>query len=242
VGEVFVDVHSHVIPSGDDGAPDVAAGLELCREAARHGTSVVYGTPHVWPHLVLTEEREREIVAAHAEMAPRAAEWGLELRLGYELTPTLELLEQDLARYALEGTALVLVELPFSGPLELVERVAEHAEECGLTPLLAHPERADGVLSDPLLTQDYRARGWLLQVNATSLLGRHGPEREETGWLLVERGLASVVASDGHRLMRPPFLDEAYDLVRARLGEAASALFDGTALARSHSIDLAERR
>ena len=69
--------------------------------------------------------------AAHAEMAPRAAEWGLELRLGYELTPTLELLEQDLARYALEGTGLVLVELPFSGPLELVERVAEHAEECG---------------------------------------------------------------------------------------------------------------
>jgi protein-tyrosine phosphatase len=228
---MFVDIHSHVIPSGDDGAPDVAAGLELCREAVRHGTSVLYGTPHIWPHLVLTEEREREIVAAHAEMAPRAAEWGLELRLGYELTPTLELLEQDLARYALEGTGLVLVELPFSGPLELVERVAEHAEECGVTPFLAHPERADGVLSDPLLTQDYRARGWLLQVNATSLLGRHGPEREETGWLLLERGLASVVASDGHRLARPPFLDEAYELVRSRLDERAAALFDGSALA-----------
>ena len=227
---MFVDVHSHVTPSGDDGAPDVAAGLELCREAARHGTSVLYGTPHVWPHLVLTEEREREIVAAHAEMAPRAAEWGLELRLGYELTPTLELLEQDLARYALADTGLVLVELPFSGPLELVERVAEHAEECGVTPLLAHPERADGVLSDPLLTQDYRARGWLLQVNATSLIGRHGPEREETGWLLVERGLATVVASDGHRLARPPFLDEAYELVKERLGEEATPLFDGSAL------------
>lgn len=232
MGEVFVDVHSHVIPSGDDGAPDVAAGLELCREAARHGTSVVYGTPHVWPHLVLTEEREREIVAAHAEMAPRAAEWGLELRLGYELTPTLELLEQDLARYALEGTALVLVELPFSGPLELVERVAERGAECGLTPLLAHPERADGVIWDPFVVQDYRAQGWLLQVNATSLLGRHGPEREETAWLLVERGLATVVASDGHRLTRPPFLDEAYELVKTRIGEEATKpLFDGSRLA-----------
>jgi protein-tyrosine phosphatase len=192
---------------------------------------VLYGTPHVWPHLVLTEEREREIVAAHTEMAPRAAEWGLELRLGYELTPTVELLEQDLTRYALAGTGLVLVELPFSGPLELVERVAEHALECGVRPLLAHPERADGVISDPLVTQDYRARGWLLQVNATSLLGRHGPEREETGWLLVERGLASVVASDGHRLARPPFLDAAYEVVRARLGEAAAPLFDGGGLA-----------
>jgi protein-tyrosine phosphatase len=230
VGEVFVDVHSHVIPSGDDGAPDLAAGLELCREAARHGTSVLYGTPHVWPHLPLTEEREREIAAAHAEMAPRAAEWGLELRLGYELTPTFELLEQDLARYTLAGTGGVLVELPFSGPLELVERVAEHADECGVTPLLAHPERADAVISDPFLTQDYRARGWLIQVNASSLLGRHGPEREETGWLLVERGLASVVASDGHRLGRPPFLNAAYDVVKARLGDEARYLFDGSRL------------
>jgi protein-tyrosine phosphatase len=230
VGEMFVDVHSHVIPSGDDGAPDVVTGLELCREAARRGTSVLYGTPHIWPHLVLTEERERDIRAAYAKMSPRAVEWGLELRLGFELTPTLELLEADLSRYLLDGTRLVLVELPFSGPLELVERIAERADECGITPLLAHPERADAVISDPLLTQDYCARGWLLQVNATSLLGRHGPEREETGWLLVERGLASVVASDGHRLTRPPFLDAAYDLVKARVGEAASDLFDGSGL------------
>jgi protein-tyrosine phosphatase len=228
---MFADVHSHVIPSGDDGAPDLDTGLELCRKAAHHGTTVLYGTPHVWPHLVLTEEREHEIRAAHAEMAPRAAEWGLELRLGFELTPTTELLESDLSRYALDGLGVVLVELPFSGPLELLERVAQHAEDCGVTPLLAHPERADGVISDPLLTQDYRARGWLLQVNATSLVGRHGPEREETAWLLLERGLADIVASDGHRLARPPFLDEAYDAVRERIGDAAARpLFDGSRL------------
>jgi protein-tyrosine phosphatase len=230
VGEVFVDIHSHVIPSGDDGAPDVEAGLELCREAAQRGTSVLYGTPHIWPHLVLTEERERDIHAAYAEMAPHTVEWGLELRLGYELTPTVELLMEDLSRYALAGTRAVLVELPFSGPLDLVERVAEHAVTCGLMPVLAHPERADGVVSDPLVTRDYKEQGWLLQVNATSLLGRHGPEPEETGWLLVERGLADIVASDGHRLRRPPFLDEAYELVKARLDDDALRLFDGSRL------------
>ena len=230
---MFVDIHSHVIPSGDDGAPDVAAGLELCREAARRGTSVLYGTPHIWPHLVLTEERERDIHTAHAEMAPQTPEWGLELRLGYELTPTVELLTEDLSRYALEGTRAVLIELPFSGPLDLVERVAEHAADCGSTPVLAHPERADGVVSDPLVTRDYKEQGWLLQVNATSLLGRHGPEPEETGWLLVERGLADIVASDGHRLRRPPFLDEAYELVRGRLGDTAARLFDGSCLERA---------
>ena len=71
-------------------------------------------------------------------------------------------------------------------------------------------------------------------MNATSLLGRHGEEIEELAWRLVEAGDAAVVASDGHRLTRPARLDEAYELVRARVGEdAALPLFDGSALGLS---------
>lgn len=230
MGEVYVDVHSHVVPSGDDGATDVETGLELCREAARHGTRVLYATPHVWPHLVLTAEREHAIRAAYAQMAPRAAEWGLELRLAFEVTPAVALLDQDVTAYAAPELGTVLIDVPFSGPLDLAERVAERVEDSGLTPLLAHPERADSVIADPFVAAEYRDLGWLLQVNASSLLGRHGPEREETGWLLVERGLATVVGSDGHRLTRPPYLDEAYELVKARTGDGADSLFDGTNL------------
>jgi tyrosine-protein phosphatase YwqE len=67
-------------------------------------------------------------------------------------------------------------------------------------------------------------------VNASSLTGRHGPEIEELGWSLVEDGLASVVASDGHRTTRPAHLDQAYRLARERIGERALSLFDGSAL------------
>ena len=68
----FVDCHSHVVPSGDDGVASVAEGEVLCREAARRGTGILFATPHVWPHLVLTEERERAIREAYAELKPRA--------------------------------------------------------------------------------------------------------------------------------------------------------------------------
>jgi protein-tyrosine phosphatase len=165
-------------------------------------------------------------------MAPDARRLGLELRLGFELTPTPSLLEDDLHRYRLGDLPAVLMELPFAGPLGLAERVAEEIEAAGLTPVVAHPERADALIDDPERAREYVDRGWLLQVNATSLLGYHGPEPEETGWTLVEVGLADLVASDGHRLARPPFLDVAHDAVRARLGEAADALFDGSALER----------
>ncbi len=223
----FVDCHSHVCPSGDDGAGSVAEGAILCREAARHGTGVLFATPHVWPHLTLTEERERHVRASFAELAPRA---GLDLRLGFELTPHTALLDEDLRRYALGGTEHVLIEVPFWGGWDDLVLVAAHAEDCGLQPVIAHPERADDVLARPGLVDELAEHGWLIQVNGSSLLGRHGLATQELGWQLVERGLASLVASDGHRQARPVQLDEAYALAVARVGESAGRLFDGSAL------------
>jgi protein-tyrosine phosphatase len=230
VAGFFVDIHSHVVPSGDDGAQSREEGLELCRRAAERGTRVLFATPHVWPMLTLTEEREAAVRAAAADMAPAAAAAGVDLRLGFELTPTPSLLDEDPRRYRLGGLEAVLMEVPFHGSLTLAERLAEHIEAAGLLPVIAHPERSERILEAPALAARLRERGWLLQANATSLLGYHGPEMEAAAWELVDRGLVDLVGSDGHRLARPPFLDEAYRLVRERVGESADALFDGRAL------------
>jgi protein-tyrosine phosphatase len=226
----FVDCHSHVVPSGDDGVSSTAEGLELCRSAAERGTAVLFATPHVLPHLTLTREREAAVRAAYEAMRPEAE---LELRLGFELTPDRRLLDEDPARYELGGTGCVLMEVPFTGPADLFVRVAEHIEDEGFQVVVAHPERTESVLSDPGLAGELASRGWLLQVNATSLIGRHGDEIEELGWRLLEEGTATIVASDGHRTTRPPYLDEAYAEAVDLLGERAVGLFDGSALGLS---------
>jgi protein-tyrosine phosphatase len=224
----FVDCHSHVVPSGDDGAQNLADGIALCELAAQAGTEILYATPHVWPHLVLTEERERAVRRAFEALR---IDVPLELRLGFELTPAPPLLEEDPARYALEGTELVLVEVPFAGPPDELWALAEHIEAAGLVPLVAHPERTEAVRARPGLAEELAERGWPLQVNSTSITGRHGPEAEALAWRLIENGHAKVVGSDGHRLTRPARLDDAYELVSARVGEeAALPLFDGTGL------------
>ena len=230
VDAIFVDCHSHVVPSGDDGASSKRQGIELCREAAAHGTAILFATPHVWPHLTLTHEREATIRAAYAAMRPHA---GLELRLGFELTPHPRLLREDMARYELEGTGCVLVEVPFIGAPEVLFRVGEHIESSGFRPVIAHPERTETVLDDPGVAEELAGRGWTLQLNGTSLLGVHGPGPEELAWRFLEHGQASLVASDGHRATRPPHLDEAYDKARERLGEGAVSFFDGSALGLS---------
>ena len=228
----FVDCHSHVVPSGDDGAATIRDGLALCRSAAKHSTAVLFATPHVWPYFTLSDERENEIRTAYERMRPHA---GLELRLGFELTPAAALLEEDPHRYLLEGTSCVLMEVPFSGPTDLLFALAEHVEAAGLEPVIAHPERTEAVLEDPSVADELAGRGWMLQINATSLTGRHGPEPEELGWSLLERGLGKLVASDGHRTTRPAQLDAAFALAEQRLGERALSLFDGSALGVTQS-------
>jgi protein-tyrosine phosphatase len=224
----FVDIHSHVVPSGDDGVQTVAEGLALGRDAFDHGTRLLYATPHVSPALPLTEERERRIRKAFVELREQAP---LELRLGYELTPMPSLLDEDPWRYALEDTEHVLVEIPFLGSADLFLEVGGWIEQGGLTPVVAHPERTEAVLRNPGLADELAERGWPLQVNASSLLGRHTPAMEREGWRLIDDSLASLVASDGHRATRPMLLDGTYQLTRTRGGEErALRLFDGTAL------------
>jgi protein-tyrosine phosphatase len=166
-------------------------------------------------------------------MAPAAAAFGLDLRLGYELTPHARLLGEDLSRYALGGIdpPAVLIEFTFEGSADIVYAAAEHAEQQGLLPVLAHPERSDAVLGDPSSLDAFAARGWPLQLNGSSLLGRHGAAVRDLGWRLLGDGAAALVGSDGHRSARPPYLDEAYAVVTERLGSAiADPLFDGSAL------------
>ena len=246
MGPFFVDCHSHVVPSGDDGAGSIEEGLELCDLAAQAGTAILFATPHVWPHFTLTEERELAVRREFARLRERAP---LELRLGFELTPAPPLLLEDPARYVLEGTTHVLIEVPFVGPAGELFALAQHVEDVGLVPLIAHPERTEAVRDQPELAHDLAER-WPLQVNATSILGRHGSEAEELAWRLIETGDAAVVASDGHRAARPARIDDAYELVRARVGEeAALPLFDGSALGLSadgknqaHSVSGADGR
>lgn len=234
----FVDVHSHVVPSGDDGARTVEEGIELCRLAAAAGTRVLFATPHVhapWDSYPWTAARARLFDESFPAVRDGAAAAGVDLRRGAELFPS-EVLERDPVSFQLEGTTGVLVEFPGSwldlpGQLVLVERACEHIREGGLVPVLAHPERCREVADDPGAVARLAEQGALVCLNAPSLVGGHGLVAERVAWTLLGAGLVDLVASDGHRVPRPPVMDEAWRAVVGRVGEArALPLFDGSRL------------
>lgn len=245
----IVDIHTHVVPSGDDGAESVEEGLRLCRMALEAGTRVLFATPHVhapWDSFPWTPDREARYTEAFAEMRPIVDGWGLDLRRGREVFPT-ELAKADMGELALEGTSAVLLEFP-GWWLELEDSVGitweacERAEAVGLVPVLAHPERCPAIVSDPGRARAFAERGWPLCLNGASLLGDHGRSAYGAGWELLELEIVSLVASDAHGLRRPPVLDASHAAVADRLGrDVADPLFNGSALPWSAEGDLQEQ-
>ncbi|MGL6278682.1 MAG: CpsB/CapC family capsule biosynthesis tyrosine phosphatase [Gaiella sp.] len=234
----FVDVHAHVVPSGDDGAGTVEEGVALCRVAHETGTRVLFATPHVhapWDSYPWTPARARLYEASFVEQRARVAPWGLDLRRGREVYPS-EALEHDPDELRLEGTEAVLVEFPGwwvgeDDALGLTTAACVRIAEAGLVPVLAHPERSRPIAQEPTRAVAFAERGWPLCLNATSLTERPGGTAHTAALRLLELGVAGLVASDAHGWHRPPRLDQAFAVVVGVLGaESTWPLFDGSAL------------
>jgi protein-tyrosine phosphatase len=238
VVERFVDVHSHSVPSGDDGARSIEEAVELCGLALAGGTRVLFATPHAhaeWGLYPWTPQRERLYEQAFPLVAEAVSRSGLSLRRGWEVFPTV-LRDRDPNDFVLEGTRAVLVEFPgawldLEDDSSLILEATERLLGTALVPVVAHPERSLGLREDFAIARALVEAGCLLCPNGDSALGENGAAAEEIFWRLLEEGLVSLVASDGHRGQRPPRLDEAHRLVAQRYGRTMiDALFDGSAI------------
>ncbi|HEY7598427.1 MAG TPA: CpsB/CapC family capsule biosynthesis tyrosine phosphatase [Candidatus Limnocylindrales bacterium] len=226
----YVDLHCHLLPGLDDGAATMAATLAHAARLEAAGVRDVACTPHVkrieFPRIDLIRlERLRD--EAQRLIDGR----GIDVRLhgGGELGhDDALLLAPDELEMIAQGPAharWLLLECPFEGMEDDFVEAAERLWELGYDLLLAHPERAAPVpgADDRLL--GLVDRGALLQVNATSLLGRHGMRAKAGAERLLGDGLVWCLASDGHPGTRDDTLDRGYEaLVRGGTHERVAAL------------------
>jgi protein-tyrosine phosphatase len=225
----YVDLHCHLLPGVDDGARTLDAALAHARRLDAEGVRDVACTPHVktrvFPRVSLPE-----LDARRAGLQAAIDAEGLRVRLhpGGELAhpDALRLGEDELALIAQgpEGARWLLLECPFAGLDEAFTAAAERLTGLGYGLVLAHPERAAGILGpgrDRL--EALRADGALLQVNVCSLLGNHGLEVQEIGAGLVRAGTAFCLASDGHPGTRDHTLQLGFHLLLRAGASSAQA-------------------
>jgi len=217
----MIDVHAHVLPFVDDGSPDVESSLAMLREQASQGVTVQFLTPHYYPTrgYFRTASENR---AVFAEFAKAAADINVRLILGNEIYYTIDTL-RDLRSgtvIPLGSSRHVLVEFSMAREEEDIAEAIHNLRSIGFVPIIAHPERYP-YLKKAADFEIIRKMGALVQLNASSLLGKYGAPIQKFCFQLLKSGLVDFVASDIHRF-RKHDLAEAHAAVVRKCGQAVA--------------------
>lgn len=224
----MIDIHCHLLPAVDDGPQNIDDALALARACVEDGIHHAVLTPHVYPGRY--PNTRSSIAAACAAFrgqlamaeVPLSVTFAGEARLMPEL---LDLLARDELPFlgCSAGRNNLLLELP-DGQIPLgAERFMHRLLREGVRPVIVHPERNKAVMEQPHRVQAFVDAGCLLQLTAGSLLGHFGARAQTVSRILLDAGLAAVVASDSHNLLRrPPQLRAVRAWLRRTVGEAAA--------------------
>jgi protein-tyrosine phosphatase len=224
-----VDLHTHVIPGVDDGAPDLESALETLQDLYDDGVSTVVATPHLnasdlnGPRRARADEAWPALEDAARERLP-------ELRLcrGYEIQLDVPMLDLSDPQLRLHGSRFALVEFfAFAIPTRSAEVLARIVDT-GYVPIVVHPERYWGYDSELSVVAEWLEAGALIQVNSGSFLGEYGESIRAIAFRLLENGHVDLVASDNHaRPHRCPSLRSLWDYLIAQDLESEARLLLG---------------
>lgn len=219
----MIDLHCHMLPGIDDGAPDLETALAMARIAVADGIAVTACTPHIHRGAYDNEGPgiKRAITALQAELDE--AEIALKLVCGADVHIDGDLVEGlTSGRVAsLNDTRYFLFEPPHHIAPPRMEEVVFDLMAAGWWPVLTHPERLSWIEDHYDAIQRLAGRGVLMQITGGSVTGRFGKRPRYWAERMLDEGLVYILATDAHNLRnRQPVLTPAREAVAARLGEA----------------------
>jgi protein-tyrosine phosphatase len=217
-----VDLHHHLLPGLDDGAPDLATTLKMARMAADDGITHIVCTPHANGRYAFDAEKNQALLA---DVRQAIANTGVRLTLGsgcdFHLSyDNVRDALQNPRRYTVNGGEYLLVELPDYALPPTLEETFYSLRLAGMTPILTHPERNPSLQQDDARLKDWIRDGMLTQVTASSVTGLMGRKAQKMAERMLADRWVHFLATDAHNIStRAPRMREALDQIAHRHGE-----------------------
>jgi protein-tyrosine phosphatase len=234
-----VDIHSHILPEVDDGSKSWEISVAMCRMAAADGITHQVATPHANDRYHYDREYLHGLVAHLQGLIGKEPN----LRLGCDFHLSYDNLQDVLAnpaRYAIQGTRYMLVELSnYSVPQQTTDCFLKLGDR-GITAIITHPERNPILRESPQRVVEWAEQGCVIQMTGSALTGFWGERVRRVAQWLLEHDAVHVLATDAHDTeKRVPILSSAREAAAEICGEeVADALVEGNPSAVIHSLPL----
>lgn len=202
---VKTDLHTHCLPSLDDGAVDVRESIAMLRESVRQGIRTVAATPHFYYGDNTVEQflsdRQQALDTLNQRITCTPDLTGrIRIIPGAEVLLRQGISRIDLRPLCLWDTNAILIELPFMNPPNwLYDELEDIALGQRLTVILAHVDRYRHWYSTSEIAQLMDLPDLVVQLNAEAFLDAHEYRRLRK-WLPQPQRL--VLGSDMHHADR----------------------------------------
>ena len=198
----MIDFHNHILPNVDDGSKSLEMSLNMLREAERQGITDVINTVHFQhPKVEGMDISFERITQAIENLQKSAIENNINVKIHngaevFYLPNLVEISENPLT--TIGNGKYMLIEFPTHILPQGFEDEFYRLQLNGITPIVAHPERYNAIQNDCTIIDSWIERGYVIQVDAGSLLGQFGKVCLETAESLLKSSSIHLIGSDAH--------------------------------------------
>ncbi|MFW8592234.1 tyrosine-protein phosphatase [Glaciecola sp. 2405UD65-10] len=224
----MIDLHSHILPSIDDGAQTISDTLAIAQNTVDNGVTHMMCTPHINYGTFNNSPSTIEPAFKQAVEAIQNANIPLKIAMACEMRicpEVITLVKQTNLPFIgqWKNRSAVLLELPHSHIPPGAENLIRWLVQNNIQPVIPHPERNRDILANYAKAKWLKQQGCLFQVTAGAFVNRFSDKVMKTVWQLLNDELIDYVASDTHNVTRRPNdMLAAYKAVEQKHGRAVA--------------------
>jgi len=198
-----VDMHNHILPGIDDGAPDIETSIRLVKEYKALGYTRIIATPHTmsdyYPNT--TESILIALGKLNKELENQNIQ-GVEIIAAseYMIDPWFEEMIDSKSELLTYKDKHILVEMSYLRESENLNEILYKLQLQGYQPILAHPERYSYYLDDFNKYYALKTQGIKLQLNMLALTDYYGSKIQKIARRLLKEGMYDYIGIDTHRI------------------------------------------
>ena len=195
----YTDIHSHLLPSIDDGALTFEDTLQLITSLQKFGTCQFITTPHIMQYVWDNTYEEIKLKEKETVLQLLKKDFNAPLKAAAEY-----LMDDHFVNLFKAGQLLtltenyVLVEMSYLNPPIQLYSILFDLQVAGYVPVLAHPERYLFYHSNLNEYDKLKKAGCLFQLNLLSVVGYYGLRIRKIAEQLLKKGMYDYVGSDVH--------------------------------------------
>ena len=206
---IGIDMHSHILPGIDDGAPTVKESVMMVKRLQALGFKKLIATPHIMADYYRNtpDTINKALDLLREELRIQEIDIPIEAAAEYYLDETFEN-KINAGNLMTMGGDYILFELSYINYPNNIKDIVKKLNDKGLKPILAHPERYPYLYGSIENFYKIREFGCYFQLNTISLSGYYGKQTQKVAEELVDHMMIDFIGSDMHHLRQADALDQ----------------------------------